>query len=216
MTSTLALAYLRVSTLGQVEHGASLDAQETILRDEAERRGWDVEFIREEGRSAKNLNREKLQEALRRLDKGEAQVLLSVRLDRISRSVSDFSQLMARSQRRGWEIVVSGSAIDTTGASGKFSAHILAAAAEFERDMISTRTREGMAQKRLEGKTFGREVHPDFIATYRRVLAMHATGSSMNGIAVTLKSEGVPTARGGQWTAATVRRIVLSETAKAL
>ena len=127
MTSTLALAYLRVSTLGQVEHGASLDAQETILRDEAERRGWDVEFIREEGRSAKNLNREKLQEALRRLDKGEAQVLLSVRLDRISRSVSDFSQLMARSQRRGWEIVVSGSAIDTTGASGKFSAHILAA-----------------------------------------------------------------------------------------
>ena len=51
----LAIAYVRVSTADQAEHGASLDAQEAMLRDEAERRGWDVEIVREEGKSAKSI-----------------------------------------------------------------------------------------------------------------------------------------------------------------
>lgn len=51
-----ALAYCRVSTADQVEFGASLDAQEATLRAEAEGRGWQVEVIREEGRSAKSID----------------------------------------------------------------------------------------------------------------------------------------------------------------
>lgn len=212
----LALAYVRVSTLGQAEHGASLDAQETALRAEAERRCWDIEIVREEGKSAKNLNRPALQDALKRLDKGEASILLAVRLDRVSRSVSDFAGLMTRAQRRGWAITFTSTQIDTTDASGKFAAHVMIAAAEFERDLISIRTREGMAQRKSEGATFGREVAADFLPTYERVLSMHADGMSMNKIATTLDAEGVPTARGGKWAAATVRRIILSETAKTL
>jgi DNA invertase Pin-like site-specific DNA recombinase len=213
---TKAIAYLRVSTSDQVEHGASLDSQETTLREEATRRGWDVEIVIEAGLSAKNMNRPALQGALARLDKGEAQVLLAVRLDRISRSVADFSQLMSRSQKRGWEIVVSGSAVDTTSAGGKFSAHVLAAAAEFERDLISTRTREGMAQRKLEGVTFGRVVDAGFLPTYERVIAMKAAGMNPSKIAATLTAEGVSTARGGAWAPMTVRRMLESETAKAL
>jgi DNA invertase Pin-like site-specific DNA recombinase len=213
---TKAIAYLRVSTSDQVEHGASLDSQETTLREEATRRGWDVEIVIEAGLSAKNMNRPALLGALSRLDKGEAQVLLAVRLDRISRSVADFSQLMARSQKRGWEIVVSGSAVDTTSAGGKFSAHVLAAAAEFERDLISTRTREGMAQRKLEGVTFGRVVDPAFLPTYERVIAMRKAGMNLSKIAATLTAEGVSTARGGAWAPMTVRRILESQTAKAL
>lgn len=213
---TLALAYCRVSTAGQVEHGASLDAQEATLRVEAERRDWDIEIIREEGKSAKNLNRPELQEALRRLDKGEAQILLAVRLDRVSRSVSDFAQMMQRAQRRGWALTFTATAIDTTDASGKFAAHIMIAAAEFERDLISARTKEGMAQRKAEGATFGRVVAPEFLPTYTRVLELHSQGMSYNAIAEHFRNMQVPTARGGQWAAATVRRIVLSETAKTL
>ena len=68
-----ALAYCRVSTLDQAEYGASLDAQEAALRAEAERRGWQVEVIREEGRSATSIKgRPLLIAALDRLDRGES------------------------------------------------------------------------------------------------------------------------------------------------
>lgn len=74
---TTAILYCRVSSLSQVE-GASLDAQEAILRAECQRRGWDALVMRQEGRSAKSLNRPVLTEARRLLNTGEAHVLLAV------------------------------------------------------------------------------------------------------------------------------------------
>src|SRR5687768_16772734 len=90
----LALCYTRVSTLGQVADGASLDAQRAILTAEAERRGWECRVIADEGLSGKTLNRPGLQEALELLDGGRADYLLALRLDRLSRSVSDFAHLL--------------------------------------------------------------------------------------------------------------------------
>jgi len=211
----LALGYIRVSTDLQAEHGASLSAQEAVLTAEAGRRGWDVEIIREEGKSAATLTkRPKLLAVLDRLDRGEADVLLSVRLDRVSRSVVDFAAMMQRAERKGWALTFTATAIDTTDASGRFSAHVMIAAAEFERALISARTREGMQQRKAEGATFGREVAAEFLPTYRRVLDMHRDGGSLNAIARTLNAEAVPTANGGTWYASTVRAIITSETAR--
>lgn len=216
----LALGYVRVSTLDQAEHGASLDAQEATLITEAERRGWDIEIAREEGKSGKSIEgRPVLKDALLRLDRGEADILLAVRLDRVSRSLSDFAATYDRAGRRGWSLVLPASGIDTTAAAGpgaRFSAQIQAAASELERGLISVRTREGMAQRKAEGVVFGREVDAGFLPTYRRVLAMHAGGESMNGIARALNSAGIATAKGGRWHPSTVRAIVTSETAKRL
>ncbi|WP_344470656.1 recombinase family protein, partial [Nakamurella flavida] len=53
----LALGYVRVSTVDQVDTGASLDAQRAALTAEAAQRGWDLELVADEGLSAKNLNR---------------------------------------------------------------------------------------------------------------------------------------------------------------
>ena len=64
----LAIAYLRVSTTEQVEDGASLDAQRQLLGQEAERRGWDVEYVADEGYSAKSVEgRPGLEAALSRV-----------------------------------------------------------------------------------------------------------------------------------------------------
>ncbi|MFJ2541555.1 recombinase family protein [Microbacterium sp. NPDC087589] len=217
MTKPLALAYVRVSSLMQVEEGASLDAQEATLREEATRRGWAVEIVREEGKSAKSLRgRDKLTGALERLDRGEAQFLLSVRLDRVSRSVADFASLIDRARRKHWGIVLLSPNLDLSDPSGEFVANVLASAAQYERRLISVRTREGMAQRKAEGVTFGREVASDFLPTYERVLTMHGAGESLNAIARTLNQEGVPTAKGGQWYPSTVRAMVTSQTAKAL
>jgi DNA invertase Pin-like site-specific DNA recombinase len=216
-----ALAYTRVSTLDQAEHGASLDSQEAALREEADRRGWEVEVIREEGKSAKSIKgRPLLVEAVARLDRGQADVLIAVRLDRVSRSLTDFAAMYDRAARRGWAIVLPASGIDTTAAAGpgaKFSAQVQAAAAELERGLISVRTKEGMAQKKLEGARFGREVDAAQLPAYRRALELSAEGASLRSIAATLTSEGFQTARkGSSWHASTVRAMLTSETAKSL
>jgi Resolvase, N terminal domain len=106
--------------------------------------------------TAKDLNRPGLASALERLDSGDADALLALRLDRVSRSVADFAGLLARAKRRSWCVVLLSPNLDTEDAAGKFTAHVLAAAAEYERDLISARTREGMAQRRAEGVHVGR------------------------------------------------------------
>lgn len=218
MTKPLALLYVRVSTDDQAENGASLAAQEAALVEDATKRGWDYEIVREEGKSAKTLNRPALREARQRLNRKSdpAAYLMAVRLDRISRSVADFAALVKEARAKHWGIVLQSPNIDFSDPAGEFTANVLASAAQYERALIGARVKEGMAQKKREGGHMGRAADPAMLDTYRRVLAMHAAGQSMNGIAAQLTSEGVPTARGGVWSAATVRRIILSETAKAL
>ena len=213
---TLALAYIRVSTGDQAENGASLAAQTAALIAEAERRGWDVEVAAEEGLSGKDLNRPALQAALARLDRGEAQVLIAIRLDRISRSVADFAALMARAKKRGWRLLLQNPALDTEEPSGKFTAHVLAAAAEYERDLISARTKEGMAQRRVEGVHLGRaRVLP--LDVLQRIVDDRAAGLSLRAIAEALTDDGIATAHGGAaWHASTVKAVLDSETGRVL
>lgn len=206
----LALGYFRVSTEDQVSEGASLDAQRAALTAEAERRGWDLELIGDEGLSGKNLKRPGLTEALTRLDRGEADALLAVRLDRVSRSVADFAGLLDRAKRRGWRLVLMSPNLDTEDPAGKFTAHVLAAAAEYERDLIGARTREGMAQRRAEGVHLGRrrELPADVL---ERISAARAEGVSLRGIADELNASDVPTAHGGaRWHASTIRAVLKS------
>lgn len=205
----LALLYVRVSTAGQVEHGVSLEAQKAALVAEAERRGWDHEVVADEGLSAKNMNRPGLQTALAKLDAGQADHLMAVRLDRISRSVADFATTLDRSAKKGWGLVLLSPDLDTTSAAGRFTAHVLASASEYERALISVRTRDALAQKKLElaveGRQLGRpKTMPD--AVVDRILRERAAGRSLRAIAEGLNQDKVATAQGGkQWHASTVK-----------
>lgn len=212
----LALAYVRVSTVEQVQDGASLDAQRSALVAEGERRGWDVEMIADEGYSGKNLKRPGLSAALDRLDHGEAEALMAIRLDRVSRSVVDFAGLLARAKRRSWRLVLLSPNLDTEDAAGKFTAHVLAAAAEYERDLIGARTREGMAQRRAEGVHVGRprDLSEAIVA---RIVSERAAGATLRSIAGGLTEDGVLTARGGSvWALSTVQGVLASITGRSL
>jgi len=215
-TPPLALAYVRVSTTEQADEGASLDAQRAMLTAEAARRGWDVEIVADEGYSAKAIeNRPGLLRTLERLDQGEADVLLVLRVDRLSRSVGDFAGLMARSQRRGWSLVALDLGVDTSTPAGDLMAHVLASVAQYERKVIGQRTREGMAQRRAEGVHIGRKpVLPEQVVA--RIIAERANGSGLTEIAGRLTADGVPTATGGKWHASTIRRVLDSTTAHRL
>ena len=207
----LALGYVRVSTTDQVDKGASLDAQRAALTTEADRRGWDLEIVADEGLSAKTMNRPALQEALDRLDRGDADSLLSIRLDRISRSVADFAGLIDRAGRKGWGLVLLSPDIDLADPAGRFTANVLASAAQYERELIGVRTREGMAQRRAEGVQFGR---PRTLtgSVVARIINAGTAGSGWSAIARELNDAGVPTAQGGRaWYPATVRKVYLAQ-----
>lgn len=213
----LAFGYIRASTNRQVDEGASLPSQERLIRQAASARGWDIEIVAEEARSAGSLRgRPALQEALDRLDRGHAQALLALRLDRISRSVRDLADMLDRARRKGWSLVTVEADVDTSTPSGEFLWNVLGSAAQFERRLIAARTREGLAQRRLEGVRLGRPPVLD-VETVRQISTWRGQGWSYARIAARLNDDGVPTAHGGRcWYPATVRRVALGQTAQGL
>lgn len=84
-------------------------------------------------------------------------VLVVTKLDRLGRSVKHLVDLVLQLRERGIDLVVTQQGIDTTTPAGKLLFHVLAAIAEFEADLISERTRDGLAAARARGRTGGRK-----------------------------------------------------------
>ena len=129
------------------------------------------------------------------------------KLDRLARSMIDFTGLMAKAQRQGWALVAL-DCVDTSTASGEAMANMLATFAQFERRLIGQRTREALAVKKASGVRLGRPpTVPEKIV--RRIQRQRDRGESLRVIADSLNRDGVPTAQGGaQWYGATVRGIL--------
>ena len=155
--SSLVIGYLRVSPEEQAVSGLGLADQRAVIAADAARRGWsNVEFLSDEGFSAKNLSRPAIAAALDMLRKGQASVLVVSKLDRLSRSLLDFATLMDRAKREGWQLVVLDLAIDTTIPSGALMANVMAAFAEYERQLIGARTSAALQQLKGQGVRLGR------------------------------------------------------------
>lgn len=210
MTSALrVIGYVRVSTDKQVDSGLGLEAQRQKIEAEIERRGWElVAMIVDDGVSAKTINRPGLQKALQALADGEADVLMSAKLDRLSRSVSDVCQIGDMAKFYGWSLVLLDAAIDTTTPYGTAQLNMMATFAQLERELIGLRTREALAVLKSQGIRLGRPTLIDsdvetMIAEYR------AEGLSMAKIADQLNAQDVPTANGGaKWYASTVKVVL--------
>ena len=132
-------------------------------------------MIEDAGFSAKDMKRPGVQEALRVLEAGEATALVVAKLDRLSRSMIDFTALMATAQKQGWALVALDCAVDTSTPTGEAMANMLATFAQFERRLISQRTREALAVKRASGVRLGRRRRS------RRVSSAGFSGSGREG-----------------------------------
>jgi DNA invertase Pin-like site-specific DNA recombinase len=201
------IGYTRVSTSEQGESGAGLEWQESAIRSEVERRGWEMAEVRTDVASGKSLrHRDELGRTLRDLKEGNADALVVAKLDRLSRSVLDFANLMEQAQKEGWSLVVLDLSVDTTTTNGKLIAHIMIALAQWERELIGDRTRAGLNAVRARGTKLGRKsnVEPE---TLRLIRVLRTSGKSWQGIADTLTAEGIATAQGGHWHASTVRKL---------
>jgi DNA invertase Pin-like site-specific DNA recombinase len=166
-----------------------------------------VEVIEDAGYSAKDMRRPGVQEALRVLAERDASALVVAKLDRLSRSMIDFTALMGKAQKQGWALVALDCAVDTTTPAGEAMANMLATFAQFERRLISQRTREALAVKKAQGVRVGRPATlPRNVAA--RITRRRRAGKSYALIADELNRDGVPTAQGGlRWYPATVRAV---------
>jgi DNA invertase Pin-like site-specific DNA recombinase len=116
---------------------------------------------------------------------------------------------MATAQKQHWALVALDCAVDTSTPSGEAMANMVAVFSQFERRLISQRTKEALAVKRASGVRLGRPpTLPEGVV--RRIQRARARGDSLRQIAGDLNQAGVPTAQGGaRWYAATVRHVLI-------
>ena len=203
------VGYIRVSTDDQADSGAGLEAQRAAIRQQCASRSWDLLALHEDTASARSLaKRPGLTRALAELDAGTAEALVVAKLDRLSRSLLDFSSLMERIRKKGWASAALDLGVDTTTPSGEMMANVLAVFAQFERRLIGQRTREALIVKRSQGVQLGR---PRSLSPATRALIhrRRTSGMSMTAIAAKLNAERRPTAHGGRrWHVSTVQAVL--------
>ena len=217
MQSLRIIGYIRVSTEEQADSGAGLRAQRAAIVTEAQHRGWQVvDMIEDAGYSAKDLRRPGIQIALEALRRNKADVLVVAKLDRLSRSLLDFTALMDRAQREHWGLVALDIGMDMGTPAGEAMANVMATFGQLERRLIGQRTKEALAQKRKSGVILGRpRSMPDTVR--ERIIAERASGRSLQAIADSLNREGVATAQGGSmWHPSTVAVVVRSSAGPAV
>lgn len=154
---TRAVAYVRVSTEQQASEGSSLEAQKEKLALYARLHNLELVALEvDAGLSASTLERPGLTRALERLATFQAEALVVVKLDRLTRSVRDLCTLIDNYFGPGGARLMSVSeAVDTGSASGRLVLNILMTVSQWEREAAAERTQAVMQHLKSTGKYTG-------------------------------------------------------------
>jgi len=155
-----AVAYTRRSVEKVVEEFGSIEAQRAAIENyvaSQRERGWVLLPDRYEDRnlSGATTDRPALQRLLADAEAGRFDVLLVYKLDRISRRLIDFLDLLARLERCGVSVVSVTQSIDTGTPTGRLMVNLLGSFAEYEREQIAERITDKMLAARRLGKWQG-------------------------------------------------------------
>lgn len=150
MSQMIAALYARVSTPEQ-------DPQNQLLRlrQYADAKGWIAsEYI--DVASGGNPRRPGLDALLNDCKKRGIDVVVATKIDRLARSIVNLLNVIQQLDKWGVQVVFLDQPIDTSNASGRLTLNILAALAEFEKELIHDRTMDGLARAAAEGRHGGR------------------------------------------------------------
>lgn len=218
------VAYIRVSREEQARDGVSLDAQRSKAEQFARLHELDlVEVVADAGVSAKTLARPGLSRALRMLESGAVAGVIVAKLDRLTRSIRDWSDLIDRffSEGAGKQLFSVGDSIDTRTAAGRLVLNVLMSVAQWERETIVERTIDAIRHKQKLGYRvgkvpFGFDLAPDgrLVVNGREqearemILRLRGQGWSFKRIARHLEELGHrPKSGGTMWSTGTLSYI---------
>ncbi len=213
------IAYYRVSTQKQGESGLGLEAQRAAVRRYlVSTKGELLEEFTEVESGKKHTNRPQLAAAIAACRKRQATLIIA-KLDRLARNVAFIANLMESAS----DFV----ACDMPQAN-RLTLHIMAALAEHERVMISTRTKDALAAAKARGVKIG---NPNWSEALKLAYAARARakqpnktpphlalllqkhkdeGKSLREIAAAMNELGIKTPTGAQWHPSSVRAALLA------
>ena len=148
MSKKVAL-YCRVSTAEQTNENQKIRLIQYVT-------DKNLEFDLFEEQESTRKTRPIKQEMLSRARKGEYESIIVYKLDRYARSSTELILETKELTDKGVGFISLSDNLDFTTASGKLQFQILSAFAEFERSLISERTKEGLRRAKLQGKQLGR------------------------------------------------------------
>jgi site-specific DNA recombinase len=171
------------------------------------------------------MERPALQRLLLDVEAGKVDAIVVYKVDRLSRSLLDFSRIMETLDRQGCSFVSVTQQFNTTHSMGRLTLNILLSFAQFEREIISERTRDKMSAARRKGKWVGGSVilgydldrearklviNEDEAHQVREIFGLYQKHRSILGTVEELNQRGVPRktwtaksgklAGGGPWT----------------
>ncbi len=224
------VGYIRVSTNQQAEEGISLDAQRAKLQAYAVAMDFDLISIEmDAGLSAASLARPGVQKALQMIKSGQADALLVVKQDRLSRSMLDMAKLI-KSHFQDAQFISIAEQFDTHSASGRMFVKMMTLFSEYERELIGERTRDALAHLRAQGVQMGTAAlgwdhgtKDELNEAGRRrifyndkeleivdlIVELRDQGQTLRAIAAHLSHKGCKTKRGGRWQANTIRKVLI-------
>jgi DNA invertase Pin-like site-specific DNA recombinase len=176
--------YARVSTLDQHSAMQSEDLQEFCKRRELQL----VDSYVDEGVSGSKDSRPELNRLMADARKRRFDAVVVWKLDRFGRSLKHLVNAIAELEAVGVAFISYKESLDLSTPAGKLMFHVIAAMAQFERDLIRERTKAGVAFARSKGKRIGR---PRLEVQSTDVARLRASGHSLRSIGRSLGiSEG--------------------------
>ena len=220
------VGYVRVSSEDQAREGVSLAIQAEKVRLYCELHALEmVECVSDAGVSAKTLDRPGIARVLAMLDSAEVAGVVIYKLDRLTRSLPDWSALIEGYFGRagGPSLFSVSDSIDTRTAAGRMVLNIMMTVAQWERETIVERTRGAMAYKRSRGERISRPIpygsslgpdgrtlvdDPAELAVLEDIRLWHAEGWPLRRIASELDARGVPARSGKPWSHSTIQTLL--------
>jgi len=144
--------YVRVSTKGQVKTPGGIKAQEEQIKKWCEVHGHKLLKIHSDPGISSIDKRPGFEKMMKELEVKKAEGVVVTKLDRFGRSVQDLVLHISQLQSEEQHFISIGDSLDTSTANGRLLFHILAAFAEFERDIIRERMKAGRARAEKMGK----------------------------------------------------------------
>ena len=150
--------YARVSSTEQAEVGASIDMQKSKIEEFSKKNDLNLLNIFVDGGISGGIPphlRPEMKKLLLNIEAGNAKGLIIYKIDRLSRSIKDFINLMDDFNKRKLEVFIITPEINTKTVYGKFTLNLLSIISELERDMIKERTKETLKHMKACNKRTG-------------------------------------------------------------
>jgi DNA invertase Pin-like site-specific DNA recombinase len=227
--TNIAIGYCRVSTREQADEGVSLDAQAQRIKDFSLQKNLNlIDCILEEGVSGSMplKQREGGSKIFDAIQKHNVRMVVATKLDRLFRDALDCLSMVKEWEKLGVKVLLLDMGVDFSTATGKAFLTNAASFAELERNLISDRTKDGLAQVKREGVKLGgagwgwsrvdamdakgrfkQKAIKEELEVILKIKNLREGGCTYQHICDILESEQIKTKNGGKWWPMTVKNI---------